>query len=145
MTFEDTFYSIEGSFIFNVNSAICGIIFIKLAREWPKLMRKWKRIELSFSDKTSQQKSNRKKYLAVFIIILSAAASNIHIDVMMSFENVFLVEHILSKIDSFSVIPNDTPDKLKEHYGRNYPHLADFFSFSTSLLIFAMVSLVFLI
>ncbi|XP_068902836.1 gustatory receptor for sugar taste 64f-like [Tenebrio molitor] len=50
-----------------------------------------------------------------------------------------LVEHLLSIVHVCTQIPYDDPDKFVAYFSRNYPHLFDFFEFSTPLAIFAVV------
>jgi hypothetical protein len=46
----------------------------------------------------------------------------------------------LSIVHVCSQIPYDDPDKFVAYFSRNYPHLFDFFEFSTPLAIFAVVN-----
>ncbi|XP_044268801.1 gustatory receptor for sugar taste 64f-like [Tribolium madens] len=111
-----------GSFIFNANAAIEGIIFFNLAKSWPELIRKWSRVETSLAN-WKNNKSLKRKFYLVISTIMSAAA----------------VEHILSIVNNWSQIPSDVEDKYSTYFIKSYPHLFNFFEFSIPLAIFAVV------
>ncbi|KAJ3653903.1 hypothetical protein Zmor_013129 [Zophobas morio] len=110
------------SFIFNANSTIGGIIFFNLAKNWPKLIKKWSQVESSLGGWNTNRNIKRKFY-SIIIIVMTAA----------------IVEHVLSIIYVCSQIPGDDPDKYLTYFSRNYPHLFDFFEFSAPLAVFAVV------
>ncbi|XP_064212686.1 gustatory receptor for sugar taste 64f-like [Tribolium castaneum] len=111
-----------GSFIFNANSAIEGIIFFNLAKSWPQLIEKWSRVEMAL-DNWKNDKSLKRKFYLTICTIMSAAA----------------VEHILSIVNTCSQIPSEVEDKYTTYFLNTYPHLFNFFEFSVPLAIFAVV------
>ncbi|CAH1368778.1 unnamed protein product, partial [Tenebrio molitor] len=110
------------SFIFNANSAVGGIIFFNLAKNWPQLIKNWSQVESSL-DNWHKRPSLKRKFYTIITIVMVAA----------------IVEHLLSIVHVCSQIPYDDPDKFVAYFSRNYPHLFDFFEFSTPLAIFAVV------
>lgn len=63
---------ISGTFVFNVQGVVSGFLFLKLATNWPSLMKHWDEIEKTLEN-SYQNYGRKKKFNILFIVVLSSA------------------------------------------------------------------------
>ncbi|GLV41644.1 Gustatory receptor 64e [Carabus blaptoides fortunei] len=114
--------------VFFSSSAICGVLFIKLARAWLSLNEKWLSMELAMRNCPFQPNITRRLWITT-VVIMSLA----------------LVEHVLSIVRNWSRslhCPSASTDPVKTYFGVSFSHAFLYVSYSGWISFFMEVGII---